>query len=156
MTSNNFFSFKSDFINQIKKLLAYYQEEIECGVFFRVKKDKSPLEILGVLNFLRDKIRRWGNNNIFSYSGELFNDEHILVIGSTNIEEAKSIVISVFLSNIVENEEEIGKFLEKLGIFNDLQDFLSRELSQETKKGYPSDLILETKLKKHIDTILQN
>lgn len=156
MPNDNFFSLKIDFINQINKLLSYYSEKIKCGILFRINEDKNPLEILGVLNFLRYKIKKWGNNNIFNYTGELFNDNHVLVIGASNFEEAKSIMISVFLSNIIKNDEEIGKFLEKLGPFNDLQNFLSKEFSKETKGGYPFDLNLETELKNHLDHILKN
>ena len=61
------------------------------GICFKLQRDGNPLDILGVLDFLKYKIKKWGNTNIFSYRGILFNDDMILVIGSNTIEEAKRI-----------------------------------------------------------------
>ena len=56
---------------QINNLITIYEQKAECGIFFKLVPDKSPLEILGVLDFLKDRIKKWGNTNIFSYQGNL-------------------------------------------------------------------------------------
>jgi len=141
---------------QIKNLITIYEQKAECGIFFKLSPEKSPLETLGVLDFLKYKIKKWGNTNIFSYQGVLFNRNTILVVGARNLEEAKSIMIFMFLSNIIDSEYEINNLIEKLEPQNDLELFLRNEISKNIEKDYPSNPDLELKLRNHLENIISN
>ncbi|GAJ12743.1 unnamed protein product, partial [marine sediment metagenome] len=81
-------SSKTQFLKHIEYLITKYENEEKSGIFFKLEKGKDPSEILGVLDFLKYKLEKWGNTNIFSYLGSLFGKNTILVIGSSNSEEA--------------------------------------------------------------------
>ncbi|MFX0140254.1 MAG: hypothetical protein ACFFDN_41825, partial [Candidatus Hodarchaeota archaeon] len=106
MPVNNSSSAKIKLKIQINNLITIYEQKAECGIFFKLDEEKSPLEILGVLDFLKDRIKKWGNTNLFSYHGSLFSRNTILVVGARDLEEATSIMIYMFLSNIIDNEYE--------------------------------------------------
>jgi hypothetical protein len=131
----------------IKNLIEKFEDEEKSGIFFKLEKDKDPLEILGVLDFLKDKIEKWGNSNIFSYIGSLFENNNTLVIGSSNREEAISIIKYVYLSQVLKSSDEIQKLERKLEDINALELFLSNEISRNIKLGYPSNPKLELHLK---------
>ena len=59
----------TEYLDSIETLHSQYEKEEKAGVFFKLEKEKNPLDILGVLDFLKFKIKKWGNDNIFSYSG---------------------------------------------------------------------------------------
>ena len=105
MSRNNSSSFKVKLKIQINNLITIYEQKAECGIFFKLNPNKTPLEILGVLDFLKDKMKKWGNTNLFSYHGCLFSEGDVMVVGSRNLEEAISIIIYMYLSNVVDNEE---------------------------------------------------
>jgi len=139
---------------QINNLITIYEQKAECGIFFKLEPEKSPLEILGVLDFLKDKIKKWGNSNFFSYKGNLFRKGPVLVVGARNTEEAVSIIIYMYLSNVVDNEHGIEHLIEILGSFDDLEQFLRYNISKSLEKGYPDDPELELKLRDYIDNII--
>ena len=141
---------------QINNLITIYEQKAECGIFFKLSPEKSPLEILGVLDFLKYKIKKWGNTNIFSYQGVLFKRNTILVVGARNLEEAKSIMIFMFLSNIIDIKYDINNLIEKVEPQNDLEQFLRNEISKNIEKDYPSNPDLELKLRNHLENIISN
>ncbi|UCD00716.1 MAG: hypothetical protein JSV23_07435 [Promethearchaeota archaeon] len=156
MPVNNSSSAKIKLKIQINNLITIYEQKAECGIFFKLNEEKSPLEILGVLDFLKERIKKWGNTNLFSYHGNLFNKNTIIVVGARDLEEATSIMIYMFLSNIVENEYEFNNLIEKLGYSTDIEQFLRDNISENIEKGYPTNSDLEMKLVNHLDGICKN
>ncbi|MCK4481490.1 MAG: hypothetical protein KAV01_13255 [Candidatus Lokiarchaeota archaeon] len=156
MSRNNSSSFIVKLKIQINNLITIYEQKAECGIFFKLNPHKTPLEILGVLDFLKDKMKKWGNTNLFSYHGRLFSEGDVLVVGARNLEEALSIIIYMYLTNIVDNEVGMNYLSEKLGLLNDLEFFLRSEISKNTEKDYPSNPDLELKLRNHLENIISN
>ena len=156
MQNKNFSSLKVSLIIQINNLITIYEQKAECGIFFKLNQEKSPLDIIGVLDFLKYKIKKWGNTNLFSYHGDLFNGSTILVVGVRNLEEAISIMIYMFLTNVVDNEYEINNLIEKLGSSNDIEKYLRNDISKNIKKGYPSNSDLEMELKNHLEGLIKS
>ena len=147
-------SSKTQFLKHIEYLIKKYENEEKSGILFKLEKDKDPLEILGVLDFLKYKLEKWGNTNIFSYLGSLFGKNTILVIGSSNSEEAISIIKYVYLSQVIKNSEQIKNLIGKLDNIFDLEQYLSKEISNKIKVGYPIEPKLEIQLKNHIKKLL--
>ncbi|MFX1388084.1 MAG: hypothetical protein ACFE9M_12780 [Promethearchaeota archaeon] len=156
MSKNNSSTQKVKLKIQINNLITIYEQKAECGIFFKLNPDKSPLEILGVLDFLKDRIKKWGNTNIFSYHGSLFKRGPVLIVGARDLEEALSIIIYMYLSNIVDNEYQINNLIEKLESSSDLEWFLRNQISENIMKGYPVNPDLELKLKNHLNNLNQN
>ncbi|MFX1380397.1 MAG: hypothetical protein ACFFA4_15030 [Promethearchaeota archaeon] len=154
MSKNKSSSQKIKLKIQINNLIAIYEQKAECGIFFKLEPEKTPLEILGVLEFLKDRIKKWGNSNIFSYKGNLFKRGSVLVVGARNLEEALSIIIYMYLTNVIDNEQAIESLIEKLGSFSDLEEFLRNLISKTIEIGYPNNPDLELKLKDHINNII--
>lgn len=148
---------KSEIIEALNDLLLKYRALTENGVVFKLKKEKSPLELLGVLDFLKDKIQRWGNDEIFTYYGNLFEDFNIITIGAENIEKAKELIISVFLSDLIKNEDEGGLdvIFKNINTFNQFEEWLRNEISKGISNGYPPDPEKAKELKNHLETILK-
>ncbi len=115
---------KSEIIEALNELLLKYRELTENGVVFKLKKGKSPLDLLGVLDFLKDKIQRWGNDGVFTYYANLFEDFNIITIGAENIEKAKELIISVYLTDLIKNEDEGGldPIFKNVNSFNEFED----------------------------------
>ena len=103
---------------------------------------------------MKYKIENWGNSNIFSYLGHLFNDNTILVIGSTNTGEAKSIIKYVYLSQILKKRDGIENLISKFENCKTLEQYLDNEITDKIKLGYPANPELEKKLEYHLKTIL--
>jgi len=156
MSKKNSSSLKLKLKIQINNLITIYEQKAECGIFFKLDPEKSPLEILGVLDFLKDRLKKWGNTNLFSYQGNLFRKGPVLVVGARHLEEAISIIIYMYLSNIVDNEHGIDNLIEKLGSSSDLEEFLRNQISKNLEKGYPNNPDLESKLRDHIDDIMSD
>ena len=156
MSRNNSSSFIVKLKIQINNLITIYEQKAECGIFFKLNPHKTPLEILGVLDFLKDKMKKWGNTNLFSYHGRLFSEGDVLVVGARNLEEAISIIIYMYLTNIVDNEVGINYLIEKLRLSSDLEFFLRNEISKNTEKDYPSNPDLELKLRNYLENIISN
>lgn len=114
------------------------------------------MDIIGVLDFLKFKIQTWGNTNIYSYDGKIFNNNIIIVIGSNSIEEVMSIIIFVFISRLVEKDPVLLKIVPKFDSISELEGFLEEELKTNIKEGYPNDPQLEQDLKHHLENLLKN
>jgi len=155
MSKNNSSPVKVKLTIQINNLIPIYEQKAECGIFFKLNPEKSPLEILGVLDFLKDRIKRWGNTNLFSYHGSLFSRGDVLIVGARHLEEAISIIIYIYLSKLVDNEDGINYLIEKLGS-NELEMFLRNQISDNIEEGYSKNPDLESKLRDHIDEIIYN
>jgi len=147
-------STETQIFEHIKNLIDKFEDEEKSGIFFKLEKDKDLLDILGVLDFLKDKIKKWGNSNFFSYIGELFENTNTLVIGSSNREEAISIIKYVYLSQVIKNNDEIQKVEKNLEDINELEVFLNKDISRNIKVGYPTNPKLELDLKNHIKKLL--
>ncbi len=148
---------KSEIIEALNDLLLKYRALTENGVVFKLKKEKGPLELLGVLDFLKDKIQRWGNDEIFTYCANLFEDFNIITIGAENIEKAKELIVSVFLSDLIKNEDEGGLdvIFKNVNTFNQFEEWLRNEISKGISNGYPPDPEKAKELKNHLETILK-
>ena len=148
---------KIEVIEALNDLLLKYRELTENGVVFKLKKEKSPLELLGVLDFLKDKIQRWGNDEIFTYCANLFEGFNVIIIGAKNIEKAKELIISVFLSDLIKNEDEGGLdvIFKNVNRFNEFEKWLQNEISKGISNGYPPDPEKAKELKKHLENILK-
>lgn len=155
MPKNNLLSQKSKLLQQINSLITKYEEKAQCGIFFKLTEDKPPSEIFGVLDFLKFKIKKWGNTNIFSYSGKIFTENTVLVIGSRNFEEAESIMIYMFLSNTVDNEYKIDELIDKLKSSNNLEKYLNDEISEHIEKGFPNNSEMELELRNHLEKMIK-
>jgi len=147
-------SSKTEVLTHIEYLIEKYENEEKSGIFFKLEKGKDPLEILGVLDFLKYKLEKWGNTNIFSYLGNLFGKNTILVIGSSKFEEAVSIIKYVYLSQVIKKPEEIKNLIGNLENLFDLEQYLSNEISNKIEVGYPTEPKLEIQLKDHIKKLL--
>lgn len=149
-------SSKTEFLKHIEYLIDKYENEEKSGICFKLEKDKDPMEILGVLDFLKYKLEKWGNTNIFSYLGSLFDKNTILVIGASKSEEAISIIKYVYLSQVIKKPEQIKNLIDKLDNIFDLEQYLSNEISNKIKVGYPTDPKLEIQLKNYIKQLLKS
>jgi hypothetical protein len=156
MSKNSNSSRKVKLKIQINNLITIYEQKAERGIFFKLNPDKSPLEILGVLDFLKDRIKKWGNTNLFSYHGTLFRQGAVLVVGARDLEEAISIIIYIYLSNVVDNEDGFNYLVEKLGSSSDIEIFLRNQLSGDIEKGYTPNPDLESKIVHHLEEIIKN
>jgi len=147
-------SLKGQLLKCIENLLKEFEQEEKCGIFFKLENGKDPSEIFGVLDFLKYKIENWGNSNIFSYLGRLFNDNTILVVGAGNTGEAISIIKYVYLSKKIKERDEFDILINNFENCETLELYLNKEITDKIKMGYPSDPKLEMKLKNHLKTFL--
>lgn len=148
---------KSEVIKALNDLLLKNRELTENGVVFKLKKGKNPLDLLGVLDFLKDKIQRWGNDEIFTYCANLFDDFNIITIGAENIEKSKDLIISVFLSELIKNEEKGGfdVIFKNVNTFNEFEEWLKNEISKGISNGYPPNPEKVKELKKYLEPLLK-
>ncbi|MFX1454675.1 MAG: hypothetical protein ACFFDB_04810 [Promethearchaeota archaeon] len=145
---------KEQLLQCIENLLIEYEQNEKCGIFFKVEKDRDPMEIIGVLDFLKNKIENWGNSNIFSYLGHLFNNDNVLVIGSNNTEEAKNIIKYVYLTQIHKIENQFNHLISIFKNCKKLESYLNNEIKDNIEVGFPSDPKLELNIKNHLRKIL--
>ncbi|MFW9881458.1 MAG: hypothetical protein ACFFG0_50990 [Candidatus Thorarchaeota archaeon] len=149
-------SSNTEFLKHIEYLIDKCENEEKSGIFFKLEKDKDPMEILGVLDFLKYKLEKWENTNIFSYLGSLFGFNTVLVIGSSNTEEASNIIKYVYLTQVIRKNEEILNINGKVENVDEIEGFISEEISKNMKVGYPTDPKLEIYLKNHIEKLLNS
>ncbi|MHA1913759.1 MAG: hypothetical protein ACW986_02655 [Promethearchaeota archaeon] len=147
---------KTRYLNHIEKLLTQFEGEEKAGIFFKLERDKDPLEILGVLDFLKFKIKKWGNDNIFSYLGTLFNKNTVLIVGATNIGEANIIIKYMYLTQIIKKKEEFDRLIEQFENIDSLEPFLDTEISKNMKKGFPGNPKLEEQLRNHLKKLMDS
>lgn len=114
------------------------------------------MDIIGVLDFLKFKIQIWGNTNIYSYEGALFNNNIIIVIGSHSIEEAIIITIFVYLSRLAEKDPKLLENAPDFETSSELEGFLKEEIEKNIKVGYPNNPQLEQELKHHLEKLLES
>lgn len=141
-----------EFIKQIHSKIKYYEDRINSGIFFNVNKERDMSEIIGILDYLKEKFKRWNNRKIFSYSGDLFKDESILVLGATDEEEAKIIIITVFLKILIKEGKK--PYMSEYKSITQLDLYLQGEITKNLKDGYPDDIIFEKELYDHLKEII--
>ncbi|MFX0032037.1 MAG: hypothetical protein ACFE8E_09470 [Candidatus Hodarchaeota archaeon] len=155
MPENKNYSRKGLLIEFIKDLYYEYENKEKVGICFKLQRNKNPLDVIGVLDFLKYKIKKWGNSNIFSYQGKLFNDKIILVIGSNNAIEAKDIIIFIFLNQIHDNIKVLLKTIEEVESNNDIEQYIDQEIINNLVEGFPNDRALERELQNHLQKLLK-
>lgn len=143
-------------IRNLQFLLEKYNQKEKRGIFFNLNETNNPLDIIGVLDFLKFKIQGWGSTNIYSYRGILFKGNIIMVIGSNTIEEAMTIIIFVYLSRLREKDPSLVESTPEFNSSRELEEFLKKELELKIEKGYPSNPLLEQELKNHLNTLLND
>ena len=144
-----------NYIKEFQSLLQKYDQKEKCGIFFNLNETKNPLDIIGVLDFLKFKIQSWRNTNIYSYQGALFDNNIIIVIGSNNVEEAIIITIFVYLSRLAEKDPKLLKNALNFESTSELEDLLKEEFEKKFNEGYPNNPQLEQKLKLHLEKLLE-
>ena len=143
----------SDKLKALKKKL---ENIFEQGIVFKINKEKNPTEIIGVLDFLKYKIEKWNNTNIFSYSGNLFGEETVIVIGAANLKDSVNMITYIFLKEFLANNLQINFSETKLRNSKDIELYLNNEFSDNTKEGLPNYPNLEIEIRKHLEMILKN
>jgi hypothetical protein len=146
---------KTEFLDEIKNLYSKYKEKVQCGIFFKLGKGKSPLEVIGVLNFLKFKFKKWRTKTIFTYLGKFFDENIVIVIGARNYQDAHNIMISVYLSEILKKPNKIYSILEMVQAENDLELYIKSEVSENLKTGYPPEKEIEIQIIKHLEKIIE-
>ena len=106
----------------------------------------------GVLDYLKEKFKRWNNLTIFSYSGDLFRDESILVLGATDEEEAKRIIITVFLKILIKERKK--QYIPEYKSITQLELYLQAGITKNLKNGYPHDRLFEKEIHDHLKKII--
>ena len=131
-----------------------YNQKEKCGIFFNLNETRNPLDIIGVLDFLKYKIKKWKRTSIYSYEGILFKRNIILIVGTPNIDEAIEIIIFVYLSKVKEKDPRI--LIKDTDFDNEsaFEAFLNKEFELNLKEGYPNNPQLEKELKIHLERLL--
>jgi hypothetical protein len=142
-------------MNGIQSLLEKYEHKEKCGIFFNLNETKNPLDIIGVLDLLKYKIKNWGNTNIYSYEGSLFDCNIIIIVGSKSIDEAITISIFVYLSRLIAEDPKILKNIPIFENIGSIESILKKEFELNLKKGYPNNPHLEKELKLHLEKLLK-
>ncbi|MHA1105889.1 MAG: hypothetical protein ACTSPN_09265 [Promethearchaeota archaeon] len=142
----------TEYIKQIHSKIEYYEDRISSGIFFNVNKERDMSEIIGVIDYLKEKFKRWNNQNIFNYSGDLFRDESILVIGASDEEEAKRIIITVFLKILI--KERKRQYISEYKSITQLELYLQGDITKNLKDGYPPDRLFEKEIYNHLKKII--
>jgi hypothetical protein len=133
----------------IRELILKYKKKTECGVVFKLNETESPLELKKVLNVIKDKIKRWGNSNIFTYSGILFENFKLIIIGAKLIEQAQDLIIFVYLSEVLANKAKLIS-----NNIEDIEEIIKNEIKKGLVKGFPFSESVENELKEHIEKII--
>ena len=142
----------SELRDQIQVKMNYYENQINSGIFFKLESGKEPSEIFGVLDFLKYKFKKWQRTSIFSYNGDLFSGEHILIVGTENIEEARTILHFVYFKELIESEEQILQL--KTDSIEQLDLYLEKEFIKNVKVGYPANKELEQEIQTHLFSLI--
>ena len=143
-------------IKNLQSLLQKYDQKEKCGIFFNLNETRNPLDIIGVLDFLKFKIQSWRNTNIYSYEGILFDNNIIIVVGSSNVHEAIMIIIFVYISRLAEKDPKLLRNTPDFENSIELETFLEEEIEKNIKKGYPNNPHLEQELELHLKKLLES
>ncbi|MFW9948914.1 MAG: hypothetical protein ACFFKA_02160, partial [Candidatus Thorarchaeota archaeon] len=103
-------------LHVLEQLIRKYNQKVTSGVVFELNEKEYPLELLKVLNLIKDRLQKWGNTNIFTYLGNLFKTRKVIVIGAESINHAVELVILVYLTQILKANriDELYQFKENL------------------------------------------
>lgn len=139
-------------VDYLEDLINKYKDKVQCGVVFKLNEDEYPLELLKVLNLIKDKLQKWGNTNIYTYSGKAFKKSKIIVIGTDSLDHALDLIMLVFLTEISKTND-----LEPLSVHKEkFEEYYKSEFRSKIDIGYPWDIMIETTIKNHIDKILKD
>ena len=138
-------------VDYLEDLIKTYQDKVQCGVVFKLNENEYPLELLKVLNLIKDKLQKWGNTNIFTYSGNAFKKSKIIVIGADSLDHALDLIMLVFLTEI----SKTNSFEPLLSHKGKFEAYYKSEFKSNIEIGYPWDIMIENTIKSHIDKILK-
>ncbi len=130
----------------------YYENQITSGIFFKLELGKGPSEILGVLDFLKYKFKKWQRTSIFSYNGDLFSGVNILIVGTENIDEARKILHFVYFKELIGSEDQLLEL--KVHSVEQLDLYLEKEFIKNLKVGYPANKELEKEIQTHLISLI--
>ena len=142
----------SELVHQLHGKMQHYENRINSGIFFKLEPGKEPSEILGVLDFLKYKFKKWQRTNIFSYNGDLFSGVKILIVGTESIEEARTILHFVYFKELLEYKEQI--FQIETESIEQLDLYLEKEFIKNLKVGYPANKKLEKEIQTHLNSLI--
>ena len=145
MNDNNRYS---EIIDQLRAKANYYEDQINSGIFFKLEPGKEPSEIFGVLDFLKYKFKKWQQTSIFSYDGELFSGNNVLIVGTKNIEEARNVLCFVYFKELIESEDQIIQL--KSNSISKMDLDLQEDFKKNVKVGYPANRELENEIQTHL------
>jgi hypothetical protein len=140
---------------EIKTLDERYQLLNKSGIFFILSDDKNPLDILGVLDVLKYKIKKWNNANIFSYSGIFFKGYNVIIIGSSDMLEATQIIMTIFFKKFTSDGEYVQDLISKAKYREDLEKIIKNLILSDIERGFPHDMEVEKKISHHLEKILE-
>ena len=138
-------------VDYLEGLIKNYKNKVQCGVVFKLNENEYPLELLKVLNLIRDKLQKWGNTNIFTYSGNAFKKKKIIVIGADTLDHALDLIMLVFLTEISKTNTFEPLLIHK----EKFEEYYKTEFRSKIDIGCPWDRTLENTIKNHIDKILK-
>jgi len=144
----------SEFISQLKAKANYYEDQINSGIFFKLEPGKEPSEILGVLDVLKYKFKKWQQATIFSYCGDLFSGNTVLIVGTKNLEEARNILHFVYFKELIKSETQIS--VVKSQSILQLELFLEEEFKKNVKVGYPTNREMEKEIHTHLTSLIDD
>jgi len=138
-------------VDDLADLIKIYKDKVQCGVVFKLNENEYPLELLKVLNLIRDKLQKWGNTNIFTYSGNAFKKSKIIVIGADSLDHVLDLIMLVFLTEISKTNDFEPLLIHK----EKFREYYESEFGSKIDIGCPWDITLENTIKNHIDKILK-
>jgi hypothetical protein len=150
MVNENKKSEASSSLNEIRNLILQYNQKATCGIVFKINEKEYPLELIKVLNLIRDKLQRWANSNIFTYIGNLFENNKIIIIGAENQILAADLVMIVYLREILKSNQRDFETLE----FDNLETSIKDNINNNMVEGYPYNDEIENAIKHHLLKIL--
>lgn len=140
----------SALLDEVRNLIQKYRQKTTCGIVFKINDKEYPLELIKVLNLIRDKIQRWGSSTIFTYIGNLFEKNKIVIIGAESQIHAVDLVMSVYLTEIL----KLNQINDKLFDSHNFEDSIKDNINSNIVIGYPYNEEIENKIKHHILKIL--
>ena len=143
---------KSNLLQGILDKIEQQENQINSGIFFKLEEGKDPSEIFGVLDFLKFKFQKWKLTSIYSYEGDLFAENDILIIGCSDLEEAKSILYIVYLKELIKTSQD--NLNSKYPSFTSLEQDIEDKMLSKIKVGYPNNRKLEQEIRSHLEKLI--